>query len=130
MARPARAASSAVNAIVAAAVSGLMLLAIFVLLDHFVFSGRETAAHGLLPTLIGACVVGAVLGAIVGAIVAFTHSMPLAIGVGALVFAGLKVMAIGVPGTIGILGILFSLLYGAAFGWVAAGSAAKAIHAS
>lgn len=116
------------SAVVSGAVSGLVMFAVIVLIDHFFFDSSETARYGLMMTLLIAGVAGAVFGAVVGMVVASTRSMPAAIATGALLFAGLKLLAVGAAGGISAAAVVFGLIYGAVFGWAVASSAVKAMQ--
>lgn len=121
------AAPPVVNATASGAVSGLILFLFLTLIERYVFTAHDTARYGLLSMLIGGAVIGAVFGAIVGLVVALTRSLPAGVGVGAVLFAIMKFMIIGVAGGFGVLAIIIGLIYGAVLGWVVATSAVKAL---
>ena len=115
------------SGIISGAVSGLVMFVVILLMDHFFFSSRETRQYGLVAALIGAGVAGAVFGAIVGLVVVQTRSMPAGVATGAVLFALLKLAAIGAAGAFSVGAVIFGLIYGAVFGWAVTGSVVKAM---
>lgn len=121
-------ASPATNGIASGAVSGLLMFIVIVLIDHFIFSGRETKQYGLMPALIGAAIAGVIFGAIVGVVVVMTRSLPAGVITGAVLIAILKLVDIGgAGGGFAAMAIVFGLLYGAIFGWAVASSVVKSL---
>lgn len=118
------------SAVASGALSGAIVFMGIILIDHFLFTSRETARYGLPMTLIGAGILGVAFGAVVGLVLAMTRSMPAGIVAGAVLFALVKLMVIGFIGAFTVAAIVFGLIYGAIFGWCVAGSAAKALEAS
>jgi len=124
----ARPASPIITGLVSGAFSGLIVLAVIVLVDHFIFSGRESARYGLVPTLIGAGIIGAGVGAVVGAVVVLSGSAPAGIAAGAVIFALLRLIGMGMMGGWTVLAVFMGLIYGALFGWAVASSVTKALQ--
>jgi len=120
----ARPASPMVTALVSGAISGLIVLAVIVLVDHFIFSGRESARYGLVATLISAGIVGAG----VGAVVVLSGSAPAGIAAGAVIFALIRLIGMGMMGGWTVLAVFMGLIYGALFGWAVASSVTKALQ--
>jgi len=123
--RKASPAALAASGALAGAINGAIIMAIFAVIDRL-FTGMGA----WLPIVIGGLISGAVLGALVGLLTVLSHSLPIGLAAGALVFAmihgvGLSVLRYG--GGFSLMAVFFGLLYGGVFGWLVAGSTLKSV---
>jgi len=115
----------AASGAVAGAINGAIIMTIFAVIDRL-FVG----VGDWLPAVIGGLISGALLGALVGLLTVLSHSIPIGLATGALVFAvihGIGFSSLRYGQGFNVIALFFGLLYGGVFGWLVAGSVMKSV---
>jgi hypothetical protein len=115
---------------VAGAIYGAAAITSFLLIDRFVFGGRESVGMGLIGVVLLGVITGGLLGAVVGAVTMVTGSTGAGIVTSALILALLKgvgMSLMGYGGGITAVSFVVGGIYGAVLGLAVAGGVAKSV---